>query len=125
MKNTKETIANEKLCAALSYILIGIVWYFADEKMKKSQLARYHAKQGLVFLIAWIVYAIVLQILFTILFPAMIFGGGLWAGFGFYSILRLLGYIPLIWAIIGVINALNGNIKALPIIGQYGEKFSF
>jgi len=112
---------NDKVCAALSYILIGIIWYFADEKMKKSGFAKYHAKQGMVLLIAAIIYSIILQIIFSILFIPMIMGGG----FTLYPIIMLLGYIPLIWAIIGIINAVNGKEKPLPIIGGWANKLSF
>ena len=118
-------VENEKICAALSYILIGIIWYFADEKMKKSELARYHAKQGLVLLIAAICYSIVLSILFSILiFPMIITGAGLGA-MGLIGILNLLNLVPLIFVIIGIINAVNEKEKPLPIIGKLGDKFSF
>ena len=38
--------SNNKLCAALSYLLIGIIWYFADEKMKSSSFAKFHFQLG-------------------------------------------------------------------------------
>ena len=46
-KTTENDAGNEKLCAILSYLLIGIVWYFADDKLRKSEFAKYHVKQGL------------------------------------------------------------------------------
>jgi len=115
-------IENEKLCAILSYILIGVIWYFVDEKMKKSELARYHAKQGLALLIAAIIYSIIVSVLVSILFIPMVFTG---TGLGLILIVRVLNLIPLIWVVIGIINAANGNMKPLPLIGRFGEKFSF
>jgi uncharacterized membrane protein len=116
-------IETGKVCAALSYILIGIIWYFADENMKKNGFAKFHAKQGLVLLIAAIAYDIVLGIIVgALLFPLLFSGMG---GWGLFSILRLLYYVPLIFIIIGIINALNGNEKELPIIGGFASKLNF
>lgn len=114
-------VENEKVCAILSYLLIGIIWYFADEKMKKSSFARFHAKQGLVLFIASILYSIVLQVLLSILILPLLLTGA-WVGIGMFTILY---YVPLIWSIIGIINAANDKEKPLPIIGKYGDKFGF
>jgi len=32
--NSSKDIADGKICAILAYLLIGIIWYFVDEKMK-------------------------------------------------------------------------------------------
>ena len=119
-KETKE-VENEKVCAILSYILVGIIWYFADEEMKKSEFAKYHAKQGLVLLIASIVYCIVLQIVLTIVFLPLVLVG-IRMGLG---VLVLLYYVPLVWVVIGMINAAKGKTSALPLIGKFAEKLSF
>ena len=42
-----KNIENEKLVAILAYFIIGIILYFAEEKMKKSALATFHTKQVL------------------------------------------------------------------------------
>ena len=117
-------VSDGKACAVLSYLLVGIIWYFVDEKMKKNNFVKYHVKQGLVLLIASILYSLVLLILFGILFVPLMFGG---AGMllGLFMVLRLLYYIPLILAILGIINAANGSEKELPIIGKYASKFTF
>lgn len=108
---------NERLCAILSYFLIGIIWYFADEKMKKSEFAKFHVKQGLILLIAWIVYDLIVGI---VVWPLILLSFGLLA-----PILMLLYYVPLIWLILGVINAANNTEKELPIIGKFGKNFNF
>ena len=113
---------NEKLCAILSYLLIGIIWYFADEKMKKSSFAKFHAKQGLVLIIAEILYSLVLGIIFSILFVPLMFGGMI---FGLVGVYRILQIIPLIFLIIGIINAANDKEKELPIIGKFANKLTF
>ena len=33
-------IEQGKGCAALGYILVGIIWYFADEQMKKNNYVK-------------------------------------------------------------------------------------
>ena len=106
-----------KICAALSYILIGIIWYFVDEKMKKDKFAKFHAKQGIVLLVASIAWAILLNIIFGTL--AL---GGLWI---FWQLWSLLSYVPLVFVIIGIINAVNNKQKELPIIGKFASKLTF
>ena len=111
---TPKDIEKGKACAALAYILVGIIWYFADDKMRKNPYARFHIKQGIVLLIAWVIYSVVLRVL---LFNA--FFWGLW---GIYSI---LGLVPWIFVIIGIINAVNGTEKELPVIGQFAKGLRF
>ena len=119
---SSKDVEEGKVCAILSYLLIGIIWYFADEKMKKNGFAKFHAKQGLVLLVAAIIYNIALGIVLgAILFPMMFSG----VGWGIFSILRLLYYIPLVFTVIGIINAANGNEKELPIIGNFAKKLTF
>ena len=113
----KNRVENEKVCAILSYLLVGIIWYFVDEKMKKSSIAKYHAKQGLALLIVGIIYSIVIGI---IAWPLMFLSLGMLT-----PILMILYYIPLVWVIIGIINAANDKERPLPLIGKFGESFSF
>lgn len=91
-----------KLLAAISYI--GILFLVPLLAAKDDAFARYHANQGLVLFIANIAAAI--------------------AGF-------ILGFIPVIGVIVawiirialfvlmilGIINALKGEMKPLPLIG--------
>jgi len=115
-------VDNGKICAALAYILIGIIWFFVDENMKKNAFAKFHVKQGLVLLVLsiglWIVMAI-LGAIFSILFffaPML--------GFGLMRLISLIGLIPLVLCIIGIVYALQGKEKQLPIVGQYADKFN-
>ncbi len=107
VKKGKE-IGNEKLCAILSYILIGIIWYFVDEKMKKSKFAKFHAKQGLVLFIADLIVYVVVIIPFI-----------------GWIIAQILWLVILILLIIGIVNAANNKEKELPIIGSFASNFKF
>ena len=106
---------NGKICAILSYLLIGVIWYFVDQEMQKDDFAKFHAKQGLVLLIFSIIWNILISFLFGMLFYG-IFNPLWW-------ILHWLSYIPLIFVIIGILNAVNGNKNELPVIGKYASKF--
>lgn len=105
----KSTGENTKACAALSYLLVGIIWYFADEQMKKNKFCRFHAKQGLAFLIVAIAGNIVLSML--------IFIG--------WILIPVWQLAMLVLVIIGVINSINGKEAYLPVIGKLGDKFNF
>jgi uncharacterized membrane protein len=109
-KTKKESVGNEKLCAILSYLLIGIIWYFADEKMKKSSFANYHAKQGLTLLITSVILGIV---------------AGAIPFIGWFILAPIFNLAVLVLLIIGIINAAKGNEKELPIIGSFAKKFNF
>ena len=100
---------NSKICAILAYLVIGIIWYFVDEKLKKDAFVKFHVKQGLVLLIMWIVFVIVGSII-----PVL---GG---------IVMLIGKVVyLVGVILGIINALNGKQNELPVIGQFAKKFTW
>ena len=102
-------IENEKVCALLSYLLVGIIWYFVDEKMKKSSFAKYHVKQGLILLF--------FELIFSALASVPIIG---------WFIIWPIGYIAsIIFLILGIINSLNGKEAELPIIGQFAAKLNF
>jgi len=120
-KKEKAPIENENVCGVLSYFIVGIIWYFADENMKKSDFARYHTKQSIVLIIASIIYGILLNIFISIFFVPIIMTG-IWIGL---SAFRVLYYIPLIWAVIGAVNAAKGEKKPLPLIGKFADKFKF
>jgi uncharacterized membrane protein len=109
--------SNEKICAILSYLFIGLIWYMIDEKIKKSSFVKYHVKQGLVLLIAAIIYSVIISIIFV---PLMMLSLGL-----FWPLIQLLNLVPWIFIILGIINAVNDKEKELPIIGKFAEKLNF
>jgi uncharacterized membrane protein len=102
---TAEDIEENKVIAALSYLgLLVLVPLLAK---KDSPFAQFHAKQGLVLLVAWVIIGAVTVI--------PILG---W-------IIGILGSIFLfVCFIMGLINALSGEVKELPLIGQYASLFN-
>jgi len=119
-------VEDGKICAALSYILIGIIWYFADDKMRQNKFANYHCKQGLVLLIISVALGIILAILSALFFALMFIPG---IGFVFASLFWIVSLI--IWVcflilwLFGLIYALSGKMKPVPVVGRFGEKFTF
>lgn len=105
----KDKASDAKICALLAYLVIGIIWFFVDEKMRVNEFAKYHVKQALVLVIASLAGHLVLGLI-------PILG---WVILPIFS----LGILAL--GVIGIINAVNGEKKELPIIGQFADKFKF
>lgn len=106
----KEHIEEGKSIAWLSYL--GILLLIPLIIQKDNPYTKFHVKQGLALLIAWIILYIIAII------------------FSFIPLLRSLLFLAvwiffLVLAIIGIINALQGKIQKLPLIGEFGEKFNF
>ena len=108
----KTDSGNSQLCALLSYLLVGIIWYFADDNMKKDSFVKFHVKQAIILFIFSIAWSVLLRILVVLVF---------YLG----PIFFVLNYVPLILTIIGIIYALNKQEKDLPVIGSYAKKLTF
>ena len=105
--STSTSTDNSKICAILCYILIGVIWYFVDENMRRNSFVRYHAKQGLILIIASVVFNIIGSIPFL-----------------GWAIAWILQIIVLIWVIQGIVNAANNKTKPLFVIGPIAEKWN-
>ena len=94
----KDDIEKNKVMGLLAYILFFIPLLAA----KDSPFARYHANQGLVLFICGLISSLVwiIPILGWIIAP-------------------ILSIVITVLAVIGIINALNGKAKELPIIGKF------
>jgi uncharacterized membrane protein len=114
-------IGDGKLCALLSYLLVGIIWFFADDKMRKNGFVKFHVKQGIVLTVAAIVVSIIERILISIFWGSFFFGG--WGLLGTIFWIVWLGFLVLL--ILGIVNSLNGKEKQLPIIGGFASKLTF
>lgn len=102
----KKDIEENKAMAALAYI--GILVLIPLLAKKDSKFAQFHAKQGLVNFAALIICSIV----FAIPFLGWIVGA--------------LGYILfIVIGIMGIIAALQGQYKALPILSKFSHKMNF
>lgn len=80
--------------------------------MKKSEFVKYHASQGIVLLIAWIIVSVASNILFII--PVL----GILAA-------AILEVLLLVLLIFGIVHALNEQKKPLPVIGHLAKNFKF
>ena len=113
MEDLKKDAEDNKIMGILAYL--GILVLVPILAAKDSPFARFHANQGLVLLIAAIVAGFVVGIFNAILVVvslglAALLGGLLSAAVGIGSVVLI---------IIGIINAANGEMKELPIIGKY------
>lgn len=119
---------NEKLVAALSYIIVGMIWYAVDEEMKKSELAKYHVKQALNLLIISVGVNIIMGILgflgmlLTIIL-AMLGPMGMIVGVVGWIIFTVIGVALFILWLIGLIYAINGQKKPVPLVGKLADKY--
>lgn len=98
---------DNKAMAVLAYIIFLIPLFAA----KESPFARYHTNQGLVLAIAAVAYGIVYSILSAIVLAIS------WRLYLVVSILGWVGVVFAVLSVIGIINAVNGRMKPLPIIG--------
>jgi len=123
----KEDVEKNKGISVLSYF--GLLLLIPLLVRPESKFAKYHANQGLVFFIASLIYSAVLaaveaaigglNVLLIALIPAGVVAG-LSIGFAVIGfVASLLGIVPLVFMIIGIVNVCNGKAKELPIIGKY------
>ena len=95
---------DNKVMGILAYL--GILVLVPILAAKESPFARFHANQGLLLLIAYVAFYIIFFILMSI---SLTLGA-------IFSILSI-GFI--VFIVIGIINAVKGEMKELPIIGKY------
>ncbi|MCX7737081.1 MAG: hypothetical protein N2319_10240 [Candidatus Kapabacteria bacterium] len=96
-----EDIEKNKVISFLAYLIFFIPLIAAPD----SKFARFHANQGLILLI----FSLAIYIIGSV--TTVIFIG---------FIILFIGWIPiLVFAIMGIINALNGQAKPLPLIGKF------
>lgn len=107
---------NAKTIAVVSYLtIIGWVIAYVQHKgnEQKSKLAAYHLGQGLGIFIFAVVLNVILRVIISIV-PSL-------AG-----LLSLVGLVPLILLVFGIITAANEALKPVPLIGKFFEgKFNF
>ena len=93
-----QDIEKNKVMAVLAYILFFIPLLAA----KDSKFARFHTNQGLVLFLGGIIASVVAVI--------PVIG---------WIVAPIAGLVITVLAIIGIINALNGRAKELPVIGKF------
>ena len=119
-----EDIALNNRLSFLSYIgALVLVPIFC---VKKSKFARYHANQGLILFIVEFAYGVIQMILDLILkaiFPlhySLTLSLVRNPAYYIISVLLSLAWVALIFLnVTGIINAVKGKAKELPIIGKF------
>lgn len=116
-------VNDNKVWAIISYLwILSLVSYFGK---KDSPFAQYHAKQGLV-LLAFSLLPLALSIIFGIL--AFIPGVNIIVGLISVILIPIYfvyGLCMLVLVILGIINAANGKIAELPVIGKLSKYITF
>ena len=111
---TPEEIENGKVMAFLSYLSLTVglplfVIPLVVEDMKKNKYTMFHTEQAIICYIAFIIGIV---------------AGTIGSIFCVGAIFYLISLAAWIFSIIGIINAFNGKLEPLPVIGQYGEKLN-
>mgnify|MGYP001615753794 CR=1 FL=1 len=98
-----DDISKNRFYAAISYLwilfIIPLLW------KRDSSFAKWHARQGLVLVLAE--------------FFGMMVG---WIPFIGYYLSMIIGLLLAILALLGIINALDGKHWEMPILGRYAKK---
>lgn len=116
-------VSSNKVIALFSYL--GILLLIPLFARKTSAYCRYHVYQGFPLALIHIVYSLVTQIFLTILnaiFPGGYNYYGVYVHSGVYTVFNVLfsiiGIFFFVLAIIGIVNAVSGKKKELPLLGK-------
>lgn len=101
-----QDIQNNKVMALLAYL--GFLFLIPLLAAPNSRFARFHANQGLVLFIFEAIAGVVTGIICIIPFVGWIIGGILSAAVSIFGLVLM---------ILGIVNAVNGQAKQLPLIG--------
>jgi len=101
--------SDSKLFAFLGVFLTLIGFVIVILTRKKDKYAMFYAKQGLVLGIAWVAVSVLSMV------PVI----------GWFIIAPVGTILLLILWIIGIVNSLSGNMKPVPVIGKFADKFEF
>lgn len=105
-KETVKPVGKNTGMAVIAYILFFVPLL---TEAKNDPFVKYHVKQGLVLFIADVIVMIGSSL--------PVIGWFLIAPIGWIAVLVLL--------VIGVMHAVNGEEKELPVIGKYASNFKF
>ena len=128
LNNTADTTADfdatdiqqNKFMAVLAYL--GILWLIPFFGCKQSRYVQYHCKQGFNLMLLDIAYIIISSVLSSVIKTKRYFYGIYYGSYtpGWLTTILWLVSIPIaVLAILGIINAINGKAKELPIIGKF------
>ena len=111
---------DNKMMGVLSYLFC--LWFIPLIAAKGSKFARFHAGQGLNVFILWVIEIIVYSIVNAVMLAgsplgaltAVLSGSFLGVSIIFTIVSILIGILELI----GIINAVKGEMKELPLVGK-------
>ncbi|MBN1646210.1 DUF4870 domain-containing protein, partial [Candidatus Woesearchaeota archaeon] len=103
-----------KVFAIISYL--SILWIVGLLVQKDNKFTMYHVKQGIVLTIVEVVLWLAVSILSYALF---------FAGFLSQLVAGIVWLIMIVFIIMGIVAAANGEKKELPYIGQYAKSLKF
>jgi uncharacterized membrane protein len=104
-----------KTMAILAYILFFVPLLTGAHKT--SAFVKYHTNQGTTLFICAAVYGIAESVVLAIL-RAILWNGYTWGIYGLLStVLNILWLAPTVLCVVGILNAVNGRMKPLPVIG--------
>jgi uncharacterized membrane protein len=112
---TQAEIEDAKVMGILAYILFLIPLFAARDK----KFAMFHTEQAIVLWVAFILIYIIMMVL-TIVVNQI--SSTLGCVVSILGILPWLAYLVL-W-VMGLLNAIGGKVKELPVIGAYGAKLN-
>ena len=103
----------ERILAFLCYLIsiVGVIIVLVT-KRERGKFSIYHAKQGLVLFITWMIVWIIVTVFALIPVVGAVISTILWI------------LLALLW-IIGMINSLSGRKVPLPVIGGFAKSFKF
>ena len=104
-------VESNKIISALGYV--GILVVLPLILAPNSRYARYHANQGICLLVTSVIFGLISTALGTFLGFIPIIGKIV---VGITGIIELVMFI---FMILGIVNALKGKAKPLPIIGAF------
>lgn len=104
MAESTETKQKNTGMAIVAYLIFFVPLL---TEAKDDPFVKYHVKQGLVLFLAWIALSIfaMVPVIGWVLGPILSLG-------------------LLVLMVIGILNAVNGESKELPLIGQYAAKIN-
>lgn len=91
----------QRWCAALSYLIFGLLWYAFDSSIKHTVFLKFHVRQSVIFLLGLVIVQVLAELFAFIPF--------LWS---------VLALFLLFVGIAGILHALRGEKKELPLIGK-------
>lgn len=101
-------MGNEKLYAVIGYIFPFLFFLpLVQDDLKANQFSRFHAGQQLNLLLLVVAYMALQNVFFMILY------------FMWMPISSLIWLGIVVLAVLGVVNALGGHTKELPLIGKF------